>query len=142
MDKVCLKIIGVVHSPFRDLKEVPPQPVFLKGTEATIEIFSEYARALAGLEEAEYIFVITYLHKSQDWEPEVVSRRTGRREGVFATRSPRRPNPIGLSLVKLKEIRGNFIFVESIDLLDGTPVLDVKPFVGEIDIPEGGHEEE
>ncbi len=132
----------MVHSPFKNLGEVPPQPVYLKKSEATIEIFPEYAQALKGLEEVEYIFVITYLHKSEGWQPEVVSRRTGRTEGVFASRSPRRPNPVGLSLLKLKEVKENFLLVENIDLLDGTPVLDIKPFVRKIDVPEGDDEEE
>ena len=131
-----MKIIGVVHSPFKRPEEAPFQPSVSEKNESIIEIFPPYHRALKGLEKFKYVFVITFLHRIENWKEEVVSKMTGKKEGVLATRSPHRPNPIGLSLLKVKEIEGNIVIVENSDLLDGTPVLDIKPFVKKIDIPE------
>lgn len=131
-------VIGYVRSPYKERFGTPRQPVVrdqVLGDDlqpATIELLeqSDYETALRGLAEFEYIWAITWLHLNRNWAPLVMPPRGPRvKQGVFATRSPNRPNPIGLSALKLIRIEGRRIEVLGVDLLDGTPVLDLKPYV-------------
>ncbi len=123
--------IGVVRSPFVDRAEAPRQPRASGDVEATIELFAGhgYERALFDLEGWDYLWVLFWFHKNKGWRPQVLPPRSDRRRGVFSTRSPHRPNPVGLSVVRLLSVRGRSVHVGGCDMLDQTPVLDLKPYV-------------
>jgi len=135
-DTVTLTPIGVVRSGFRERHGTPRQSTVkpLEGPprRATIEIFRDRVpmQALHSLEGFDYIWVISWLHLNRNWNPMVrPPRETRGKRGVLATRAPHRPNQLGLSATRLVSVRKNFIEVEGIDLLDDTPVLDIKPYV-------------
>jgi tRNA-Thr(GGU) m(6)t(6)A37 methyltransferase TsaA len=134
--KITFKPIGVVHSPFKELKNMPIQPTGCKGVEGEIEIFPEFSPGLQDLDGFSHIFVIYFLHKVQGWKSKVIPFLDTQERGIFSTRSPVRPNPIGLSVLEIKAVNGNRIMVNNTDILDGTPVLDIKPFVPQFDQPE------
>lgn len=136
-ETVSLRPIGVVHSPYRERHGTPRQATVTRGVagdgalEGSIELFDNIpAVALGGLETFGHIWVISWLHLNTSWNPTVIPPRGPKvRRGVLATRAPHRPNPIGLSALKLTRVEGRFLYVLGLDLLDGTPVLDVKPYV-------------
>jgi tRNA-Thr(GGU) m(6)t(6)A37 methyltransferase TsaA len=137
-DEVRLRPIGVVRSPYRQRFGTPRQAVVTEGTlgeaeqDATIELNSEVvpAAALGGLDGFERMWIVSLFHLNQGWNPTVVPPRGPRvRRGVLATRAPHRPNHIGLSCVRVIRVEGHVVHVRGIDLLDGTPVLDLKPYV-------------
>ncbi|MFV9677615.1 MAG: tRNA (N6-threonylcarbamoyladenosine(37)-N6)-methyltransferase TrmO [Methanosarcinales archaeon] len=124
--------IGVIHSPYKTLAECPRQAS--KSVQvAEIEVFEEYAGGLKDIDGFSHIVVLYWLHKSQGHSLLVVTPWDAKPHGVFTTRSPRRPNPIGLSVVELIEREGNILRVKGIDACDGTPLLDIKPYVPEFD---------
>jgi tRNA-Thr(GGU) m(6)t(6)A37 methyltransferase TsaA len=127
--------IGVVHSPFRERREAPRQPAASTETRGTIELFahSGFEHALSDLECWSYLWVIFWFHLNEGFRPKVLPPRSARRRGVFSTRSPHRPNPIGISAVKLERVDGLVLEVSGLDMLDGTPVLDLKPYVAYTD---------
>jgi len=127
------KPIGVVHSPFSVQEGTPIQPSRSNGARATVEVFPEFVEGLSDLDGFSHIILLCHLHRSTGWRPKVVPFLDTEPRGLFATRAPCRPNPIGLSVVTLLAVEGNVLSVENIDLLDGIPVLDIKPFVGEFD---------
>jgi tRNA (adenine37-N6)-methyltransferase len=127
--------IGVVHSPYVERAAAPRQPTAARGVVATIELFSGqgFEDALEDLEGWEYVWVIFVFHRNVEdgrgWRPKVLPPRSSRKRGVFATRSPHRPNPIGMSVVRLERVEWLTLHVANVDLLDATPVLDLKPYV-------------
>jgi len=123
--------IGVVRSPFSDRLEAPRQPRAAPGGEGRIELFpaSGVEHALEDLASFRYVWILFWFHLSPGFRPKVLPPRSRRRRGLFATRSPHRPNPIGMSAVELLGIEGLTLFVRDLDIVDGTPVLDVKPYV-------------
>lgn len=125
--------IGVVHSPFREATGTPIQPFAARGACGTVEIFEPFAEGLRDLEEFQRVWVIFWCHRAGAARLTVVPYRDVLPHGVFATRSPARPNPIGMSSVRLLGIDGRRLHVAELDLLDGTPVLDVKPYVSQYD---------
>lgn len=127
------KPIGVVHSPFLERKGTPIQPSRSEGARGTVEVFSEYAEGLSDLDGFSHIILLCHLHRSTEWRHKVVPFLDTEPRGLFATRAPCRPNPIGLSVVNLLGIEGAVLSIENLDLIDGTPVLDIKPYVGEFD---------
>ncbi len=130
-----LKPIGVIHSPYNVREGMPIQPPFSKET-GDVEVFKEYEAGLKDLEGFSHIMLLYLFHKSEGYELHVKPYLDENLRGLFATRAPWRPNPIGLSIVKLIEIKGNILKVEGIDVLDGTPLLDIKPHVPEFDMRE------
>ena len=126
--------IGLVHSPFPDPEGTPIQPSRAKGAKGTVEVFPEYVEGLSDLDGFSHILLLCHLHRSSGFRLKVIPFLDTVPRGVFATRAPRRPNPIGLSVVKLVSIAGNELSIEGVDLVDGTPVLDIKPYVGEFDV--------
>jgi tRNA (adenine37-N6)-methyltransferase len=134
-DSLSLQPIGVVHSPFKDRVDAPRQPSAARGVEGTIELFSgrNFEQALEDIQGFNFIWVLFWFHLNTTWKPKVSPPRSGLRRGVFATRSPYRPNPIGLSVVELKKVDGLILSVQSLDILDGTPVLDLKPYIPYVD---------
>jgi len=123
-----LKPIGVIHTPFRQAAGTPLQPSMAQGAEGTVEVFAEYSAGLKDLEGFERIWLIYWFHRAAPAELVVQPYMDSDLHGVFATRAPSRPNPIGMSAVKLLSVEGNLLRVADIDILDGTPLLDIKPY--------------
>jgi tRNA-Thr(GGU) m(6)t(6)A37 methyltransferase TsaA len=123
--------IGVVHSPFKERAEAPRQTAAAREVAGRIELYPEsgFEHALEDLELWPYLWVIFWFHLNLGWKPKVLPPRSAKRRGVFATRAPHRPNPLGLSVVKLERVEGLVLHVSGLDMLDGTPVLDLKPYV-------------
>lgn len=128
MDKIIFNPIGVIHTPFKDIKNMPIQPVAAGGVKGTIELLPEYAEGLKDLEGFSYITLIYHFHKAKGYRLQVVPFMDTEKHGVFACKAPKRPNPVGISTVKLTGIKGNVIHIEEVDMLDGTPLIDIKPF--------------
>jgi tRNA-Thr(GGU) m(6)t(6)A37 methyltransferase TsaA len=131
LPELVVRPIGVVHSPFKERASAPRQPYASKGTPGTIELFADqnFEHALSDLESWDHIWVLFWFHLNEGWRPKVLPPRSRKRRGVFSTRSPHRPNPIGLSVVELEGVEGLTLRVRNLDILDGTPVLDIKPYV-------------
>ena len=128
MDTINLKPIGYVKSPFKSLKEIPPQSIYAKDEKATIVLKEDLVDGLKDLNKNSHIIILFYFNKSKDFNLITKTPWSDEKKGVFSTRSPKRPNAIGLSIVKLIEINNNKIIIEGVDMLDGTPVLDIKPY--------------
>lgn len=131
--KIEYQPIGIIHSPFTELGSMPIQPVGATGIEGTVEVFPQYTGGLKDLEGFSHIIMLYHFHRSKDFKLHVVPFMDSIPRGVFATRAPKRPNPIGLSVIKLQKIQGNILYIENVDILDGTPLLDIKPYVPEFD---------
>ncbi len=129
------KPIGVIHTPFERLEEVPRQASAAADVEAEVEVFPEYRRGLEDLDGFSHVGLVYLFHRSQGFALEVVPPMDDRPHGLFATRSPRRPNPIGISTVELVSVTGGRLQVRGVDMLDGTPLLDIKPYVPGLDDP-------
>lgn len=125
--------IGTVHSPFSDPRDMPIQPVGARGVRGTIELDPAYAAGLKDLTGFSRIILLYHLHRTEGYALEVVPFLDTTPHGVFATRAPRRPNAIGLSVLRLVTVEGATLTVEDVDILDGTPVIDIKPYVPEFD---------
>ena len=137
-----LEPIGVVHSPFTERVSAPRQPQAAEGVRGSIELFPgrHYEDALSDLDSWDYIWVLFWFHLNDGWRPKVQPPRSRVRRGAFATRSPHRPNPLGLSVVKLERVEGLRLDIVNVDMLDGTPVLDIKPYVAYTDaLPDAGN---
>ena len=130
---VTYRPIGVLHSPFRDLSEMPIQPTSRASAAGTAEIFAEYAEGLRDLAGFSHVILLYHLHRVRRAQLTVVPFLGSEPRGVFATRAPARPNPIGLSIVSLLRIEGCTLHLGHVDILDGTPLLDLKPYVPEFD---------
>ena len=128
-----MKSIGVIHTPFKDLDGMPIQPAGACGVPGTVEIFKEYRAGLKDLDGFSHIVLLYHFHRSQGFELQVVPFMDMEIRGVFATRAPRRPNAIGLSVVQLNSIEDCVLHIQNVDILDGTPLLDIKPYVPEFD---------
>ncbi len=128
-----LRPIGIAHSPFLERSSAPRQGRAAGGVEGTLELFkhSGFEHALEDLASFRFIWVLFWFHENEakGFRPKVLPPRSSRRRGVFATRSPYRPNPIGLSAVELLGVDGLVLRVRNLDLLEGTPLLDLKPYV-------------
>ena len=128
-----LKHIGVIHSPFHELEGMPIQPAGARGVQGTVEVFQEYRAGLKDLDGFSHIVLLYLFHQSQGFNLHVVPYLDTEIRGVFATRAPRRPNAIGLSVVQLNMVQDRILHIENVDILDGTPLLDIKPYVPEFD---------
>ena len=134
MDEVKYKPIGVIHSPFKEPKGTPIQPAGAKGISGTVEVFPEYAEGLKDIEGFSHIILICHFHLSRGWSLEVKPFMDDQLHGVFTTRAPARPNPIGISTVRLVRVEENILHIQDVDIVDGTPLLDIKPYVPEFDV--------
>lgn len=128
-----MKRIGIIRTPFIEQQGTPIQSAYAVDAEGSIELDAEYQEALADLEGFERIWVIYLFDRVCDYQPSVIPYRDKKPRGLFATRAPARPNPIGMSVVSIKGIAGCIIQVAGVDMLDRTPVLDIKPYVPEFD---------
>lgn len=126
--------IGVIHSPFKDVRGTPIQPRAAEGARGVVEVYPEYAEGLKDLEGFSHVILLYHFHLVKGYKLLVKPYMDDELRGVFATRAPARPNPIGLSVVKLVRMDRGRIIVENIDVVDGTPLLDIKPYVPNFDV--------
>lgn len=124
-----MRPIGYVRSSYRNTKEIPKGLGAKHDAEGDLEILKEFAEGLADIEGFSHLFVIWVFDRTEGYDLIATPPSDNRSHGVFATRSPRRPNPIGLSIVELIGRQGEILRVRGIDMLDGTPILDIKPYL-------------
>jgi len=130
---IVYKPIGIIHTPFKEPKGTPIQPIGAKGVKGFVEIFPEYVEGLEGLEEFSHIILIYHFHLVKKCLLKVKPYMRNRLVGIFATRAPPRPNPIGISVVRLLKVERNILHICDVDIVDGTPLLDIKPYVPAFD---------
>lgn len=131
--KIDFRPIGIIHTPFAEAANMPIQPAGAIGIKGHIKVFSEYADGLKDLSGFSHIILLYYFHKTKGSQLIVTPYMDSEPRGVFSTRAPARPNPIGISVVKLLKVKGAILSIENVDILDQTPLLDIKPFVTEFD---------
>lgn len=131
--KIEYQPIGVIHSPFQKIEGMPIQPAGAAGVMGTVEVFEGYRAGLKDLDGFSHILLLYHFHRVQGFSLYVVPFMDSKARGLFSTRAPRRPNPIGLSVVRLHGIEEGVLHIENVDVLDGTPLLDIKPYVPEFD---------
>jgi tRNA-Thr(GGU) m(6)t(6)A37 methyltransferase TsaA len=134
MEKIEYRPIGIIHSPYKTPEGTPIQPTRSQDLEAKVEVFPEYADGLDDLAGFSHIYLLYHFHLSKKFSLKVKPFLDDEVHGLFATRAPSRPNSIGLSIVRLTGIKENILHVLNIDVLDGTPLLDVKPYIPEFDV--------
>jgi len=120
--------IGRIHTPFQSKSDTPIQP-FRSGAVGRVEVFEQYAEGLSDTEGFSHLILLYSFHRSEGYQLTVKPFLDDQSRGLFATRFPARPNQIGLSIVKLLRREANILVTEGIDVLDGTPLLDIKPYV-------------
>lgn len=125
--------IGIIHTLYTNISGMPVQPSGARGVRGSVELSGEYAEGLRDIEGFSHLFLIYAFHRCPSYQLTVVPFLDTTPHGVFATRAPRRPNAIGLSVVRLIEVNGPTLVVEDVDILDGTPLLDLKPYVPAFD---------
>ena len=130
-----MRPIGVIHSPFTDKKSTPIQAARSQAV-GRVEVFPEFAAGLQDLEGFSHIFLLYVFHGSQGYSLQVLPFLDNQLRGLFSTRYPHRPNPIGLSVVRLLSRQDHILEIQGVDVLDGTPLLDIKPYVPEFDVRE------
>lgn len=130
---ITINPIGVIHSSLTEAKGSPIQPVYAKDSTGIVEVYEPYRQALKDLEGFERIWLIYWFHQSKQSRLVVRPFMDTAERGLFATRAPCRPNPIGLSAVRLLQIKENRIDVTDVDIIDGTPLLDIKPYISRFD---------
>ena len=131
--KIEFSPIGIIHTPFDGKTKIPRQGRFGENNDGVVEIFPEYTEGLLGLESFSHLYLIFHFHQSKGYLLTQITPRHHQIKGVFAIRSPRRPNGIGLTIIRLKKIEGNRIYFTGADMIDGTPLLDIKPYTTDID---------
>lgn len=124
--------IGTVRSPFTETAQIPKGPRAQHTTEGVLEVRPELERGLADIEGFSHLFVLWVFDRVTDYDLTATPPTDNRPHGVFATRSPRRPNPIGLTVVELLRREGPKLHVRGVDMLDGTPILDIKPYLSSV----------
>ncbi len=128
-----IKPIGYIESPFKKLSDIPKQSIYGKDKRAVINILDEYLLGIRDIKEGTYIILLFYFNKSKGYKLLQVPRDSNDFKGVFSTRSPFRPNSIGMSIVKVISIKNkNLIEIEGVDMLNKTPVIDIKPYIPEL----------
>lgn len=137
-EDIAYRPIGILHSPYTDIQGMPVQPVGALGVTGHIEVHPDFAEGLADLEGFSHVFLLYHLHRVRGYDLTVRPFLDNADHGIFATRSPKRPNPIGLSVLELEEVSGLTVRLRNVDVLDGTPVLDIKPYVPHFDVWEAG----
>ncbi len=124
--------IGYIRSHYREKKDIPRQSIYSETKTAKLEILEEYTEGARDIHAGDYGVIFFYFHKSEGYTLRQVSGKTGEEKGLFSLRSPNRPNGIGMTIVKYLDVQGSIIEFEGVDMLDGTPVLDIKPYVEEL----------
>jgi len=134
MNEIRYQPIGIIHSPFKKPQGTPIQPAGAKGIHGSVEVFREYTEGLKDLEGFSHIILLYHFHLSKRASLRVKPFMDKETHGVFAMRGPSRPNPIGISVVRLMRVENTTLFIQDVDIVDGTPLLDIKPYVPEFDI--------
>lgn len=125
--------IGIIKTPFTSVEGMPIQPYAAKGVCGTIEMKRKFVDGLQDLDGFQYIILLYHFHKSDASHVKVIPFMDDKPHGIFATRAPVRPNAIGISVVRLVKMEKHKIFIEDVDVLNGTPLLDIKPFIPQLD---------
>ncbi len=125
--------IGIIHSPHKEISKIPIQPVFCNDIEGTIILNNRYIDGLKDLQGFSHIYLFYYFNHSQKTCLRLKPYLSDHEHGIFATRAPHRPNKLGMSLVRLDRIENNTLYVKDLDILDGTPLLDIKPYIQRFD---------
>lgn len=133
MDDVCYRPIGVIRSPFPDPVGMPVQAVGAVGVAGVIEVLPEFAAGLRDIVGFSHLILLYHLHLARGHALTVTPFLDDQPHGIFATRSPARPNPLGLSVVRLTGVAGTVLHIADVDIVDGTPLLDIKPYVPPFD---------
>ena len=133
MNRITYKPIGVIHSPFKKPKGTPIQSSSAKGVKGTVEIFPEYVEGLQDINGFSHIILIYHFHLSKKSSLKAMPFMDDKIHGIFAIRGSSRPNPIGISIVRLLRVDENVLYIQNIDIVDETPLLDIKPYVPEFD---------
>ena len=131
--QIILNPIGIIHTPFNSIKNMPIQPIAAENIKGYIEIFPEYTAGLTHLEGFSHIILLYHFHEIKGFDLMVTPFLDTKEHGLFSTRSPRRPNAVGISTVKLLGIEDNIIHIEMADMLNQTPLIDIKPYVEKFD---------
>jgi len=131
--EIKLKPIGIIRTPYKDAEKVPIQGRFKKSVRGRIKLFPKYKSGLKDIEGFSHLILIYYFHKAGQEKLIAKPFLEDESHGIFAIRSPMRPNHIGISIVKLEKVRNNVITFSEVDMLDGTPLLDIKPFISHYD---------
>lgn len=134
--KIIMNSIGVIHSPYKEARDMPIQGTFKPDVRAWIELHEQYSDGLKDLEGFSHAILLYYFHKTSKEQIQGTPFLEDRRHGIFAIRSPHRPNHIGFSVVKICTIEGNKLHFKEVDVLDQTPLLDIKPYVKYFDVRE------
>jgi len=137
MNEIIIHPIGVIHSPYKENADIPIQGTFKSDVEAWIELEEKYVGGLKDLDKFSHAIILYHFHRSQREETQGQPFLEQNKHGIFAIRSPHRPNHIGLSIIKLKRIEANKLYFTEVDMLDQTPVLDIKPYVKYFDSRDG-----
>ena len=133
MNQVSYTPIGVIHSPFKEPKNVPIQAAASKGIQGTIEMNSEFAEGVEDLDGFSHLILLYHFNLVKGFSLKAKPFLDDALRGVFASRSPARPNPIGISIVRVRKIENKTLHIEDVDIIDGTPLLDIKPCVPKFD---------
>jgi tRNA (adenine37-N6)-methyltransferase len=135
-NQVVFTPIGIIHTPFTEPQGVPVQAQGGKRIKGSVEVYEQFAAGLKDLDGFSHIMLLYHFHLNPDYSLEVRPFLDEEPRGLFATRAPKRPNPVGISVVRLIEIKGNILLIEDVDMVDGTPLLDIKPYVPAFDVRE------
>ena len=127
-----LNPIGVIHTPYTETRQIPKGPGAEHHAEGVVEFLPQFEAGLADIEGFSHLYVLWVFDRSSGYELVGTPPIDDRPHGVFATRSPRRPNPIGLTVVRLLRREGCSLYIRGVDMLDGTPLLDIKPYLSSI----------
>jgi tRNA-Thr(GGU) m(6)t(6)A37 methyltransferase TsaA len=134
LQDICYQAIGIIYSPFTDPKGTPIQPKAAEGVDGVVEVFPEFAEGLQDIDGFSHLILLYHFHLVKPGPLRAKPFMDTKKRGVFAMRSPRRPNPIGLSIVRLVQIKGTRLSVQDVDIVNGTPLLDIKPYVPAFDV--------
>jgi len=132
--EIVVNQIGVIHSPHKEIVGTPIQPKAANGIKGSVEVFPEFMDGLRDLEQFSHIYLIYYFHLLKKSSLLVTPFMDSKQRGVFSTRAPGRPNHIGISIVNLLRIEKNILYISDVDIVDSTPLLDIKPYVPDFDI--------
>ena len=134
IQEVSYRVIGVIQSPFSEAKGTPIQPKAAEGVKGSVEVFQEFTEGLQDLEGFSHLILLYHFHLTKPGPLRAKPFMDSKKRGVFAMRGPQRPNPIGLSIVRLVQIKGTRLSVQDVDIVNGTPLLDIKPYVPAFDV--------
>ncbi len=137
MNPIIYQPIGVIHTPYTSPQGMPIQPRGAQGSRGHIDLNKDFVEGLKDVDGFSHLILIYSFHLAIEWSALVKPFMDNQLHGVFATRAPNRPNPVGLSIVTLERIENNRLYISNVDMLDGTPLIDIKPFIPQFDWIEG-----